>query len=144
MSYLVLGDTEQCSYRLNQASFDKKPNGQLIGYNEMIRGILEEDERLIYKGIEKQLKWFNGDRESRDSIGFPYNFPVMGFVNFARHKGMEISLDSPQIYPDMRKPLPFIFEGIPEVYAAIEKAKRKQQGFLGKLKKFLHFASVSL
>lgn len=138
LSYLIVGDREQCHFHLDQALLAKKPTSQLKGYREIIKGILEINTSLIYDGLEKQLEWFNKSSQSHYSPEFPYNFPVMGFINFARYKGIEIHLDSPHVYPDMLKPLPddFIFEGIPEVYEAIEKAKRKQRGVMGKLRDF--------
>ncbi|SOE20746.1 hypothetical protein SAMN06298216_1228 [Spirosomataceae bacterium TFI 002] len=82
------------------------------------------------------LKWYNRDRESRDSVGFPYSFAAMGFVNFARFKGIKIELESPNIHPDLIKELPkdFVYEGIPEVYEAIQIAENKNNGIIGKFK----------
>lgn len=136
LSYYILGDLVKCKEHLSRAMDAKKPAGMLKGYHQMISGILEKDIDLIKQGIEAHLKWFKRDRESRESVGFPYCFEVMGFINFARFKGINIEIESPNIHPDLIKPLPenFVFEGIPEVYKAIQTADNKNNGIIGRLK----------
>jgi hypothetical protein len=136
LSYYILNDIDKCKEHLSRAQLAKKPAGMLKGYHEMIEGILEKNIDKIKLGIETHLKWFNRDRESRDSVGFPYNFSVMGFINFARYNGITVEFVSPNIHPDLIKELPksFEFEGIPEVYEAIRKSEKNSKGLFGKLK----------
>lgn len=136
LSYYILNDIDKCKEHLSRAQLAKKPAGMLKGYHEMIEGILEKNIDKIKLGIETHLKWFNRDRESRDSVGFPYNFSVMGFINFARYNGITVEFNSPNIHPDLIKELPkgFEFEGIPEVYEAIRKSEKNSKGLFGKLK----------
>lgn len=136
LSYYILNDIDKCKEHLARTKLAKKPAGMLKGYHEMISGILVKDSELIKTGIDMHLKWFNRDRESRDSVGYPYNLTVMGFINFARYKGIIINYESPNIHPDLIKELPvgFEFEGIPEVYEAINKSENNNKGIFGKLK----------
>jgi len=136
LSYFILDDKINFENHLERAKLSKTKSASLKGYIEMISGIANKDENLFHTGVNLQLQWFKRNRESRESIGYPYNFPVMGFINLARFKGMNIELESPHIHPKLIEELPpdFIFEGIPEVYKALELAENKKNGVMGKLK----------
>ena len=136
LSYFILDDKINFENHLERAKLSKTKSASLKGYIEMISGIANKDENLFHTGVNLQLQWFKRNRESRESIGYPYNFPVMGFINLARFKGMNIELESPHIHPKLVEELPpdFIFEGIPEVYKALEIAENKKNGVMGKLK----------
>lgn len=136
LSYFILDDKINFEYHLERAKLSKTKSASLKGYIEMISGIANKDENLFHAGVNLQLQWFKRNRESRESIGYPYNFPVMGFINLARFKGMNIELESPHIHPKLIEELPpdFIYEGIPEVYKALEIAENKKNGVMGKLK----------
>jgi len=136
LSYFILDDKINFENHLERAKLSKTKSASLKGYIEMISGIANKDENLFHTGVNLQLQWFKRNRESRESIGYPYNFPVMGFINLARIKGMNIELESPHIHPKLVEELPpdFIYEGIPEVYKALEIAENKKNGVMGKLK----------
>lgn len=136
LSYFILEENNSCIYHLERAQSSKTKSASLNGYIEMISGIAQADKSLFLNGAEMQLKWFKRDRESKESIGYPYNFPIMGFINLANSKGLDFSFESPHIHPILIEPLPsdFIYESIPEVYKALEKAENNKRGIVGKIK----------
>lgn len=138
LAYLLKNDKEKSRFHIERSITDKKPCKDLKGFYKMISGILDKEEVVFLEGLDEHFKWYKSSKEMKQKREFPYSITAIAFVNLARYKGLNFEIKSPYVHPEAIKPLPegFVYEGIPEIYEAIEKAEKKANSVGKKIMNF--------